>query len=134
MKRRRARENAIQILFQLEFTGENLTAQELKDLCQDKEKDVASFCTDIVSGTLKDIGHIDSLIKSSAEHWVIERMAVVDRNILRLATYELIRHKDTPPAVIINEAIEIAKKYSASESVPFINGILDNISKSLRGA
>lgn len=129
MKRRRARENAFQALFRLDFTGEKPNDHEVKDLCEDEDADVRSFCMDIVSGTLRNLKDIDSVIKDVAEHWVIERMAAVDRNILRSAVYELLYREDIPHKVTINEAIEIAKKYSTTESSAFINGILDKISK-----
>lgn len=129
MKRRRARENAFQALFCLEFGEKMPPLSRLKELCEDKDEDVTKFCIDIVTGTLKNISAIDSVISESAEHWVIERMAVTDRNILRAATYELLYRDDIPHKVTINEAIEIAKKYSTSESASFINGILDRIAK-----
>ncbi|MBI4823321.1 MAG: transcription antitermination factor NusB [Nitrospirae bacterium] len=129
MKRRRARENAFQALFRLDFTDKVPDDTELQHLCEDKDSGVISFCMDIVSGTMRNLKEIDSVIKNVAEHWVIERMAVVDRNILRAAVYELLYRDDIPPKVTINEAIEIAKKYSTEESSSFINGILDKISK-----
>jgi len=128
MKRRLAREYALQMLFQGDFIESN---EELSTFWEGMEVDpeVMEFANRIVRGTREHIGEIDEAIKASAEHWVLERMAAVDRNILRLGTYELLFGTDIPRAVAINEAIEIAKKFSTSESASFINGILDRISK-----
>jgi N utilization substance protein B len=87
-----------------------------------------------VGGTKRRQGEIDGLIVQYTEHWDLERMAVVDRNILRLAVYELLDHEKVPPKVAINEAIEIAKKFGTRESGRFINGILDRVHKELRAA
>lgn len=131
MKRRRAREYALQFLFQSDFRDGNHKKNNLKQFLSEKEKDpeVKKFAKEIIEGTLSMLDEIDSLIKKAAENWVLDRMAAVDRNILRCAVYELIQRKDIPPAVTINEAIEIAKKYSTLESASFINGILDKIAR-----
>lgn len=132
MKRRRAREYALQILFQLDVTNSKLNDDLFKNFWKDikENDDVKEFANNIVIGTRKNITTIDKSIKKSAEHWSIERMAIVDRNILRAATYELLYRPDIPPSVIINEALEISKKYSSEDSSSFINGILDKIQKS----
>lgn len=129
MKRRRAREYALQILFQLEVSGSELNDEVLREFWEgnDEESDVKDFTYDIVKHTLENIDKIDDIIKKAAEHWSIERMAVIDRNILRAATYELLFRADIPASVIINEALEIAKKFSTEESASFINGILDKV-------
>ncbi len=129
MKRRKAREYAVQILFQHDFTG---TRPDIDAFFEDKKEDreVISFASDIVRGALGHLEEIDLAIKAAAEHWDIGRMGAVDRNIIRAAAYEILYRKDIPPAVTINEALEIAKKFSAQESAPFINGILDKISRS----
>jgi len=129
MKRRRSREYALQILFQLELTGNNLSDQVLDEFWEDNKEDdeVKNFTYDIVSSTLENLETIDRTIQKAAEHWVIERMAAIDRNILRAATYELLYRADIPSAVAINEALEVAKKYSTIDSASFINGILDKI-------
>ena len=80
-------------------------------------------------GTVEAVEEIDRRIRRSAEHWRLERMAIVDRNILRLGTYELLYHPETPPPAVINEALEIARKFSGEDSVPFVNGVLDRIRK-----
>lgn len=131
MKRRRAREYALQILFQLEITGSKLSDEVLKEFWKGKDeaKEVQEFTQSIVSGTLEHIVLLDKIIKNAAEHWSLERMAVVDKNILRAAAYELKYREDIPSSVTINEALEIAKKYSTEESASFLNGILDKIAK-----
>ena len=131
MKRRKAREYVLQFLFQSDFGNKSDIGKSLKQFWADKEKDaeVKKFATEIIKGALSYLDEIDSAINKSAEHWVIQRMAAVDRNILRFAAYEVLYRKDIPTAVTINEAIEIAKRYSTSESAAFINGILDKIAK-----
>lgn len=131
MKRRRAREYALQFLFQSDFGDGKHRKNNLKQFLSEKENDpeVKNFASEIINGTISALDEIDSVIKKTAEHWVLERMATVDRNILRFAVYELLYCNDIPSAVTINEAIEIAKKYSTSESAAFINGILDKIAK-----
>jgi len=131
MKRRRAREYALQILFQVDFKGKEINTNDLKEfwLHKQEKEDVKQFTEDLVRGTVERLNEIDSMIGKVAENWVLSRMATVDRNILRFAAYEILYRKDIPSAVTINEAIEIAKKFSTSEAVPFINGILDRLAK-----
>jgi N utilization substance protein B len=134
MKRRRAREYALQLLFQLTLTGDELHEELLREFWEgnDEDPDVKDFTVTLVKGTRKHLKTIDETIQKAAEHWSLDRMAVVDRNILRSATYELLYCPDISPSVVINEAIEISKKYSTEDSASFINGILDKISKSSR--
>ena len=124
----------LQFLFQSDFGDKDHRKNNLKQFLSDKENDpeVKKFASEIIDGTLSMLDEIDSAIKKAAENWVLERMAAVDRNILRFAVYELLQRKDIPPAVTINEAIEIAKKYSTLESASFINGILDKIAQKAR--
>jgi N utilization substance protein B len=131
MKRRRSREYALQILFQLELSGGELNEEMLREFWEGNEEpeDVKAFTRDIVRATLENLDEIDAIIKKAAEHWSIERMAVIDRNILRAAVYELFYRADIPHSVVINEAIEVAKKYSTQESAAFINGILDKLAR-----
>ena len=91
------------------------------------------FANNLVEGTLKHHDSIDEKIRTRAEHWRIERMAVVDRNVLRLAVYEFL-YEDTPHTVVINEALEIARRFSTFEATQFINGILDAIKLDLEKA
>jgi N utilization substance protein B len=131
MKRRRAREYALQLLFQLNLTGDELNDGLLNEFWEssDEEPDIKEFTLDIVRGTIKHLEEIDTAIKEAAEHWSIDRMAVVDRNILRASTYELLHRPDIPSSVTINEAIEVSKKFSSEDSASFINGILDKVKK-----
>jgi len=132
MKRRRAREYALQILFQLDITGERLNDELLNEFWEGnkEEEEVKQFADSIVRGTIDHLDKIDSLIRDATEHWELERMPVIDRNILRAGTYELLYRPDIPPSVAINEAIELAKKYSTEDSYRFINGVLDRIQQS----
>ena len=131
MLRRKAREYALQILFRLDFTDKKIEHKDLEEFWADKKEknDVKNFTEDLVLGTLDNIDHIDTMIGKVTENWLLKRMAAVDRNILRFAAYEILYRKDIPSAVTINEALEIAKKFSSTESAPFINGILDKLSK-----
>jgi N utilization substance protein B len=131
MKRRKAREYALQILFQADFTGKKSDGEALREFWSERKEntDVRKFTEDLVSGTLDKIEEIDTAIEKVTENWLLKRMAAVDRNILRFAAYEILYRKDIPAAVTINEALEIAKKYSSSESASFLNGVLDRLAK-----
>jgi N utilization substance protein B len=131
MKRRKAREYALQILFQMDFTEKDIDRRDFEEFWSDKSerKDVKEFTEGLVRGTLDNLGEIDGMIERVAENWLLKRMAAVDRNILRFAVYEILYRKDIPSAVTINEAIEIAKKYSSTEAAPFLNGVLDKLAK-----
>jgi len=126
-QRRRAREFALQLLFQIDLAG-TPAAEALERFWTSLEVDeaVRSFTERLVNAVLAEREAIDRRIVAAAEHWRIERMAVVDRNVLRLAVCELLWH-EIPPAVVIDEAIEIAKRFGSEESGGFINGILDAI-------
>jgi len=129
MNRRKAREYALQMLFQHEFAGEQ-SGMEFTEAHKPGRKgneDLNKFARELVTGTLEHLEEIDRLVQESAENWKMDRMAAVDRNILRFAVYEIIYRTDIPTAVTINEALEIAKKYSSIESASFINGLLDKI-------
>lgn len=131
MKRRKAREYALQILFQVDFTKKRIDSKDLEEFWSGKKesRSVKEFTEDLVRGTLNSIDEIDAMIERVTENWLLKRMAAVDRNILRFAAYEILYRKDIPSAVTINEAIEIAKKFSSAESAPFINGVLDRLAK-----
>jgi N utilization substance protein B len=135
-KRRKAREIALQFLYQLEQTGASDPAPYEADFWARHpiDDEARTFASALVHGTKLQQAQIDKRIAASAEHWDIERMAVVDRNILRLAVYEMLFEPDVPGKVAINEAIEIAKKFGTAESSRFINGVLDRIHKELRPA
>jgi N utilization substance protein B len=131
MKRRKAREYALQLLFQTDFTQGKLNSKDIKEFWSDKKeaKDVKDFTEDLVRGTLGRLNEIDTIIETVTENWLLKRMSAVDRNILRFAAYEILYRKDIPSAVTINEAIEIAKKFSSTEAAPFLNGVLDRLAK-----
>lgn len=140
MKRRKAREYALQILFREDFaTAKGTGGVEAFWLDRPGEDtgnapaEVMDFANDLARGAIAKRAEIDQILAGTAENWELGRMAAVDRNILRLGTYELVFRLDIPPAVSINEAIEIAKKFSTMESAAFINGVLDRISKAHRG-
>jgi len=134
MTRRQAREYILQSLFQYEFTGKKPDRDEIKEGLNKKKPDenILNFIEDMIEGTIKHRKEIDRKIQSVSEHWDLKRLASVDRNILRFATYELLFRNDIPPIVTINEAIDIAKKYSTSESYSFINGLLNKIAHEKR--
>lgn len=131
-KRRKARESTLQILFQLEFDNTQLE-RTLNQYWENKKalKEIREYTGWLVNGIISQQDKIDSIIQSISEHWRISRMALVDRNILRMAVFELLYEENIAPAIIINEAIEISKKYSGDKSATFINGILDAILKNL---
>lgn len=134
-KRTKAREFALQILYQIDITRTDAEAC-LEDFWKSRgdetEPEVKEFAEKIVFGAIERKDDIDKVISEAAQNWEIGRMAVVDRNILRLTTYELLYREDIPPKVSINEAIEIAKKYGDRDSGKFVNGILDKINKTKR--
>lgn len=128
--RRKARECALQMLFAADVV-KNATEFSTDDFWKelgdgDFDDKTRSFANNLVRGTIKHNESIDDKIRTRAEHWRIERMAVVDRNVLRLAVYEFL-YEDTPHTVVINEALEIARRFSTFEATQFINGILDAI-------
>jgi N utilization substance protein B len=131
MKRRKAREHALQILFQLDLRKEKPSAAALKRFWTEFQPDeeVKAFAEEIIKGTYKHLPEINGLIHQCAKNWSLERMAVVDRNVLRMAIYEILYRIDIPTSVSINEAIEIAKKFGTEESGAFVNGILDRVAR-----
>src|SRR2546423_180739 len=132
--RRKARECALQMLFAADVAEtrvDELVRSYWSELGEaDLEEPAREFATRLVTGTLSHLTELDERIRSRAEHWRISRMAVVDRNILRLAVYEFL-HEPTPRTVAINEALEIARRFSTYEATQFINGILDAIKRDL---
>jgi len=132
-ERRLARECALQLLFQFDVSGDEIQ-EAVEHYWQLKDKasvPVQEFCERIARGCAENAEKIDAIITENADNWRIGRMAVVDRNIMRIAIYEFIYEEDIPPKVTINEAIEIAKKFGGPESTQFINGILDAVHKKL---
>jgi len=132
-RRTRAREIALQLLFQFDLRGDDYgddlgktPAQLCADECQGAA-DVLEFATRLVEGTLGHRTEIDVRLQAVTRNWDLKRMANVDRNVLRMAIYELLYCNDVPPKVAINEAIDLGKKYSTANSGGFVNGILDRV-------
>ena len=129
MKRRsRARELALQTLYQVDLTRDD-DRKRIDSFLNDQESEEESreFARSLVHGTLDNQEEIDAVISEVAQNWALSRMAVIDRNVLRIAAHELLHREDIPPKVSINEAIEIGKRFSTTNSGAFINGILDKI-------
>ena len=130
--RRKARECALQILYQIDVSGHEV-AEALSAFWQNfqPEVDVAEFATALVQGVCERQAEIDKRIQEASHHWKLDRMAKVDRNVLRIAVFEILFRPDIPKKVTLNEAIEIAKRYGTEDSGAFINGVLDHISASV---
>jgi N utilization substance protein B len=133
--RRRAREIALQVLYQLDMSqGDTLEVLDLYWENFRPSQKAREFCQRLIEGVRQSQSQIDRLIEDNSENWTLKRMAMVDRNILRLATFELLFCPDIPFKVTLNEAIELAKKFGADDSSAFINGILDKIHSLLASA
>jgi N utilization substance protein B len=153
-KRRTAREMAIQMLYQSDLGGSPLphifstfdlseylareasaekrkAAEERDEYMKRRQRvqEAFEYAQDLVRGTLENRERIDELIRSQADNWRLERMPAVDRNILRLAIYEMLHEEDTPKLVVLDEAIELAKKFGSEQSGRFVNGLLDGLLK-----
>jgi N utilization substance protein B len=128
--RRKARELALQMLFQFDMAGNppDTIVATFEDL-QKSKPNTREFAVKIFNGTVNHMTEIDDMIQQQADNWRLSRMAIVDRNIIRMSIYEFMHETDTPKLVIIDEAIEIAKKFGTQKSSQFINGILDGILK-----
>jgi transcription antitermination factor NusB len=135
-KRTKARQLALQILYQIDITRDN-SASSLENFWHSQKKEVDSavkqFSLELVEGIQKNREIIDRKIAQYAKNWELRRMAVVDRNILRQACFELLFRPEIPPKVAINEAIELAKHFSSVEAGKFVNGILDKIRLDIAG-
>jgi transcription antitermination factor NusB len=130
-KRTRGRELALQFLYQLDLVGPELIDEASEFLAsQETDRETRAFALELIQGTQEHLPDLNRVIGEVAQNWDIARMAVIDRNVLRLATYELLHKSDIPPKVAINEAIELGKRYSTQNSGAFINGILDKIKSS----
>jgi N utilization substance protein B len=132
--RRKSRELVLQMLFQSDMGKQNADQVRLTFWAEHvaASADVRGFADDLFRVATDRVGEIDGLIERHAEHWRMERMAAVDRNLLRAAVAEFLAYPETPRAVVINEALEIARKYSSPESVHFVNGVLDSVGKELQ--
>jgi N utilization substance protein B len=153
-KRRTAREMAVQMLYQSDLGGSPLpnifntfdlseylareasaerrkTAEEREEFTKRRQRvqEAFEYAQSLVRGTLENQERIDELIRSQADNWRLERMPAVDRNILRLAIFEMLHEQDTPKLVVLDEAIELAKKFGSEQSGRFVNGLLDGLLK-----
>src|SRR5208337_3354264 len=130
--RRKSREYAMQMLYQWDLGGntpEQVGATFFLERKADRE--VESYARGLFRGAVDNIDGLDQLLRAHAQNWRLERMAAVDRSILRMAAYELLHCPETPPHAVMNEALEIARRFSGEGSVEFVNGILDSVLKSL---
>jgi N utilization substance protein B len=125
--RRKARETALQALYKLDISegASGDSGLELEELAPGTE--ARRYCETLVQGVTSHLARLDAEIEKHSENWTVSRMSVVDRNIIRIAVYELLYSEDVPYKVAIDEAVELAKRYGSDESGPFINGIIDRI-------
>lgn len=131
-KRRKSREFALQTLYQWNITKKDvhqILAQLRAHFSPEEEKD--DFAEQLVLGVLEHCGRLDQVIEECSEHWRLDRMSLIDRNILRIATFELLYCSETPPKVVLNEAIDLGKRFGSDDSGSFINGILDRVQRDL---
>ena len=127
-KRRSSRELALKFLYQFELNKGDLDEQIKLFLERNSSQEgVENFMKELVVSLIDKMEEVDGIIQKFSDHWVLDRMTVIDRNILRMGTCELLFNFSTPPKVVINEAIDIAKKYGNEDSPEFINGILDKV-------
>ena len=132
LTRHQSREIAVQFLYQIDINQDSLTnnLENLKDEHPDLDLD-ESFLIDIIQGTYQNIDEIDQLVDSNIDNWNVKRIAKVDRNVIRLALYEMLYKEDIPAAVSINEAVELAKSFSNQKSAKFVNGVLGKLNNKL---
>jgi N utilization substance protein B len=125
--RREARETALGLLYEADLRAESLIATLARQIVPPVE-----YAGDLVAGIGEHLAEIDALLRAAAHDWSLERMAVIDRAVLRLATYELAHRPDVPTGAVVDEAVELAKQYSTEESGRFVNGILGTLARQLR--
>jgi len=130
--RRHSREDALKVLYQIEMTGQK-PADALRAFwqCSESDEESRGFAEFLVTGVTRDLARIDELISAHSTNWKLSRMAAVDKNILRMAVFELMSCSETPAKVAINEAVDIAKRFGSSDSGAFVNGILDNVARGI---
>jgi N utilization substance protein B len=122
------------MLFQFDIAHtplEELITTYWQEICPEARSEIIEFADGLVRGTLDNLAQLDEMISKRTENWRISRMAVVDRNLLRIAVYEFLHQPQTPRTVIINEALEIARRFSTYQATQFINGILDGIKRDM---
>lgn len=128
--RRKARECALQLLYQYELTqGSVAHISETFWEEQQTDQETRDFAEELVAGVRAQLEKVDAIISEYSAHWKVHRMAAVDKNVLRLGVYELMFRQDIPTRVTLNEAVEIAKRFGTEESGAFVNGILDQVAK-----
>lgn len=135
--RRRSRGYALQVLYSLdasEDTGVDVALSRFWDAFEQHEDDPSAveFAEKLVRSTVAQLQEVDDLVQAASKNWRIDRMSRVDRNILRMATWELLSAPEVPVRVVINEAVELAKRFGAQESPAFVNGILDRVAQPIR--
>ncbi len=132
--RRKSRELALQMLFQADLAHQS--AEQVRKTFwaerEDIDGEVRGFTDDVFGIAMSRADEIGGIIERHAEHWRMDRMSAVDRNILRAGVAEMLGYPQTPPAVVINEALEVARKFSTPESVQFLNGVLDSVARELQ--
>jgi transcription antitermination protein NusB len=141
-KRRKARQYALQFLYGIDLVALEPEEQKRYDLfrgldefwkgADETDPDVKAFAEGLIMGTIEHLGDIDAVVQKAVDKWKLLRMAAIDRNIIRVSAYEILFREDIPDAVSMNEALEIAKRFSTAESAAFINGILDRISRDFK--
>jgi transcription antitermination protein NusB len=129
LERRKARHQALHILYQREITEDPVSRILDEESYSEEDGQPSEFCRDLVVGVEAHQSRIDSVIEDISENWVLSRMPIVDRNILRLAAFEMIYLDDVPESVSINEAVEMAKVYGGEDSSKFVNGILGKLAE-----
>lgn len=131
-KRRKSREHTLKILYRRDITKEDID-KIIKSYWEENKinSGITGFSEQLAKGTVSNLEKIDDYIGKVSEHWTIDRMGIIDRNILRIAVHELLFMEDIPPKVTIDEAIEIAKKFGTDDSADFVNGLLDKIKNDL---
>jgi N utilization substance protein B len=129
LERTRARLQALQMLYQREITGEDVVSILASKSYSSEDGEPSEYCRELALGTASNQQRIDAEIESTSEHWTISRMPLVDRNILRLAVYEITFRDEVPDSVAINEAVEMAKVYGGEDSSKFVNGVLGRIAE-----
>lgn len=134
-KNHKAREAALKLLYEYEISKNSLEKiLKRNDLSELKDEDLIKFSEELFLGVVQNLEKIDELLQKHTLNWRVERLAILDKNILRIGTYELLFHPEIPAAVIIDDAVELAKIYGDEEAPKFINGVLDNIlHKELKG-
>lgn len=132
--RREGRQAALQLIYQVDAARrfddvEQAISEHFDNLAPETDQDTRAFATELCSGVAARLDEIDALLELASKNWRLERMSQVDRNVLRLATYELLSDPSVPPKAVINEAIELGKAFGSAESAAFINGVLDRVLK-----